>query len=167
MHRARRYFGGLAILLATGVVVVACGQGATPTPTATDPASQVATRAPPTATSTPTMPVAPTPTPTREYEALHKRFGSRVTDYAWRTDFSKHSVPFEEIKYFGLWRDAIIPITKPVFQTFDEANERVIDLEPVIVVEIGGEARAYPQRTFTAHEVVNDVLGGVPIAVTW
>jgi len=37
----------------------------------------------------------------------------------------------------------------------------------VIGVEIGGEARAYGTAFLSGHEVVNDVVGGRPIAVTW
>jgi hypothetical protein len=37
----------------------------------------------------------------------------------------------------------------------------------VIGVEINGEARAYPISVMTVHEIANDVLGGVPIAVTY
>jgi hypothetical protein len=37
----------------------------------------------------------------------------------------------------------------------------------VIALEVGGEARAYPLGTMQWHEIVNDTLGGVPIAVTY
>jgi hypothetical protein len=37
----------------------------------------------------------------------------------------------------------------------------------VISVHIGGEARAYPLRILIWHEIVNDTIGGTPIAVTW
>ncbi len=37
----------------------------------------------------------------------------------------------------------------------------------VIGIEIGGEARAYPFRVVAWHEVVNDSLLGVPVAVTY
>ncbi|WP_281300398.1 MULTISPECIES: DUF3179 domain-containing (seleno)protein [unclassified Iodidimonas] len=41
------------------------------------------------------------------------------------------------------------------------------NLEPVIAVEINGQLRAYPMRIVAAHRIVNDTLGGVPIAVTY
>lgn len=47
---------------------------------------------------------------------------------------------------------------------------QTVDLRPdelVIGVELGGRARAYPIRVLSAHEVVNDVIAGHPIAVTW
>jgi hypothetical protein len=39
--------------------------------------------------------------------------------------------------------------------------------ELVIGVEINGQARAYPIRLLSSHEIVNDVIGGEPVAVTW
>jgi hypothetical protein len=37
----------------------------------------------------------------------------------------------------------------------------------VISIQIGGEARAYPLRIMIWHEIVNDTVGGTPVAVTW
>ena len=34
-------------------------------------------------------------------------------------------------------------------------------------VEYGGDSRAYPVPTLSRHEIVNDKVGGIPIAVTW
>ncbi len=39
--------------------------------------------------------------------------------------------------------------------------------EPVVEIEVGGEARAYPLEIMTWHEIVNDVVGGTPVAVTF
>ncbi len=39
--------------------------------------------------------------------------------------------------------------------------------EPVIALTVGGESRAYPLQILTWHEIANDTLGGVPIAVTF
>ncbi len=41
------------------------------------------------------------------------------------------------------------------------------DREPVLALEIAGEARAYPLQIMTWHEIVNDTVGGVPVAVTY
>ncbi len=38
--------------------------------------------------------------------------------------------------------------------------------EPVIGLELDGEVRACPLRVLIRHEIVDDVLGGVPVAVT-
>jgi hypothetical protein len=39
--------------------------------------------------------------------------------------------------------------------------------EPVILMRLGGEARIYPLQILTWHEIANDTLGGVPVAVTF
>lgn len=41
------------------------------------------------------------------------------------------------------------------------------DQELVIGVEINGDARAFPVRLMSSHEIVNDTIGGAPVAVTW
>ncbi|MBI4197567.1 MAG: DUF3179 domain-containing protein [Chloroflexi bacterium] len=87
--------------------------------------------------------------------------------YQWRTDFSRRVVVPEEIRFLGLMRDAIPPIYEPHLESTAEADGRMFPLGPVIVMEIGSDARAYPQTILVSHEVVNDVVGGVPVAVTW
>jgi hypothetical protein len=54
----------------------------------------------------------------------------------------------------------------PVFISQQEASW-LADQEPVIVMTLGGESRIYPLQILTWHEIVNDTLGGVPIAVTF
>ena len=87
--------------------------------------------------------------------------------YAWpETDFTKHSVDLKSIRSGGPPRDGIPSIDEPVF--VDVAN--VTDLaqhEPVISLEIDGDARAYPLRILMWHEIVNDVVGGIPAAITY
>jgi Protein of unknown function (DUF3179) len=41
------------------------------------------------------------------------------------------------------------------------------DTDQVLGVAIGGERRAYPIPFLSWHEIVNDTVGGVPIAATW
>lgn len=82
-----------------------------------------------------------------------------------RTDFSRSAVPFEEIRPGGPDRDGIPSIDEPRFAAAAEA--RVPGLEPVVTVAIDGEARAYPLRILIWHQIVNDRVGGVPVAVTY
>jgi hypothetical protein len=42
-----------------------------------------------------------------------------------------------------------------------------LDEELVIGLEMNGDARAYPIRLLSLHEIVNDNVGGRPVAVTW
>lgn len=54
-----------------------------------------------------------------------------------------------------------------LFVDVASGNEEWVDEEGVIGVLINGEARAYPIRLLSLHEIVNDTVGGQPIAVTW
>jgi thiol-disulfide isomerase/thioredoxin len=83
-----------------------------------------------------------------------------------KTDFGRHSVPYAEIGSV-LPRDRIPAIDAPSYVSIDEADEWLGSQEPVILVEIEGQARAYPLQILTWHEIVNDTLAGVPIAVTF
>jgi hypothetical protein len=52
--------------------------------------------------------------------------------------------------------------------SFVGAAEAAVDPdEKVLAVTIGREARAYPLLTIGYHHIVNDTVGGVPIAVTY
>lgn len=64
-------------------------------------------------------------------------------------------------------RDAIPAIDDPRFIPVDAANEQYADDEIVIGVEFDGDARAYSVPLLSNHEIVNDTVGGVKIAVTW
>jgi hypothetical protein len=48
-----------------------------------------------------------------------------------------------------------------------ERGKYLVSTDRVIGVELGGVSRAYPLRLLNAHEVCNDELAGVPIAVTY
>lgn len=87
--------------------------------------------------------------------------------WGWKTNFEKHSVSYEEIFSGGPPKDGIPAIDRPRFVPQREADGWLKDVEPVIVVEVGGEARAYPLQVLTWHEIANDTLGGTPVAVTF
>lgn len=82
-----------------------------------------------------------------------------------KTDFSKKAVPFGEI-FDVLHRDSIPAIDEPKYVPLAELR-KVAEDEPVIGLIIGNEARAYPLQVLTWHEIVNDTVGGVPVAVTY
>ncbi len=84
-----------------------------------------------------------------------------------KTDFSKHSIPYSEIQSGGPPRDGIPAIDNPRFVGVAEADAWLQPQEPVVLLELGGEARAYPLQILIWHEIVNDVVGGVPVVVTW
>jgi hypothetical protein len=83
------------------------------------------------------------------------------------TDFSKHTVPYDEIFSGGPPKDGIPAIDKPKFVGVKEADSWLKAVEPVILVEVGQEARAYPLQILIWHEIVNDTVGGLPLVVTF
>jgi len=84
-----------------------------------------------------------------------------------RTDFAKRTVKLEEIESGGPPKDGIPPIDRPRFDSVAFAGKWLDPREPVIAVEIAGQARAYPLSILIWHEIANDRLGETPIAVTF
>ena len=66
-----------------------------------------------------------------------------------------------------LGKDAILAILDPQFITAAEAVSQMEPSERVMGVSIDGEHRAYPLNLLSRHEIVNDTVGGKPVAVTW
>jgi hypothetical protein len=81
------------------------------------------------------------------------------------TDFTTHSVDLGEIVAGGPPKDGVPSIDEPAFVPATEAA--LPENEPVIGLVVGEDARAYPLRILVWHEIVNDVVGGVPVAVTY
>jgi hypothetical protein len=89
-----------------------------------------------------------------------------------QTDFDKAIVEFSEIRSGGPPKDGIPAIDNPEFETLvnGEAQGWAAALaaeEGVIALEIDREARAYPIRILMWHEIVNDTIAGLPVAVTY
>ena len=151
----------LILLLFLAVLLAACAPGTSETPeTETD--------------SFPLLPITTTPTdldtPESQEGLCEDPFGSTLPAFStsgWDTDFCIHSVPYNEILSGGPPRDGIPPLDNPRFEDVGSADEWIEDLEPVILVEYEGEARAYPLQIMTWHEIVNDEISGNPIAVTF
>ncbi|MQA66162.1 MAG: DUF3179 domain-containing protein [Alphaproteobacteria bacterium] len=83
-----------------------------------------------------------------------------------RTDFTRFSVPLDEVRSGGPPRDGIPAIDQPAFVDVEQVQD-LSSRDPVIGLTINGESKAYPLRILTWHEIVNDTLGGVPVAVTY
>ena len=84
-----------------------------------------------------------------------------------KTDFEKTTVEnWVEVMSGGPPKDGIPALSNPKFRKAS-TETRIGGTEPVITVEINGDARAYPVRYLTWHEIANDVVGGVPVAVTF
>ncbi|WP_439155848.1 DUF3179 domain-containing protein [Yoonia sp.] len=85
-----------------------------------------------------------------------------------KTNFENTSVEsWVEILSGGPSKDGIPALDAPQFIAV--ADAAVLEpREPVITLEIEGQVpHAYPIRYLTWHEIVNDVVGGIPVAVTF
>jgi hypothetical protein len=79
----------------------------------------------------------------------------------------KHTVPLDKIVSGGPPQDGIPSIDNPKFQSVQEADEILENSELVLGLNVNGDIRAYPLQILVWHEIVNDVVGGKPIAVTY
>ena len=57
------------------------------------------------------------------------------------------------------------PVDSPQFEA--EAASKLAGKEMILAVQYGPDARAYPIREMAYHHILNDVVQGVPIAVTY
>ena len=85
----------------------------------------------------------------------------------WKTDFTKRSIDWEEVLSGGPPKDGIPAIGEPTFETVAAASERLAKQSPVLFFAHGSVARAYPLEILIWHEIVNDVVDGQPVAVTF
>ena len=83
------------------------------------------------------------------------------------TDFSRHTVPYSEILSGGPPKDGIPAVDDPQIVTVEAADAWLGEREPVILIQVDDAVRAYPIQVLTWHEIANDTLGGVPVAVTF
>jgi len=93
---------------------------------------------------------------------------SRNMEIMWpNTDFENRTVDLSEIRSGGVPRDGIPAVNDPTYLPASDET-RLADMEPVVTLVIAGETpRAYPIRYLTWHEIVNDTVGDVPVAVTF
>lgn len=80
--------------------------------------------------------------------------------------FGDPLIPLERILSGGPPPDGIPPLDEPLFQSAASVDW-LSAVEPVMVLEIDGDARAYPIQIMTWHEIVNDVVGGIPVTVAY
>jgi hypothetical protein len=80
--------------------------------------------------------------------------------------FGPTQIRSDELKRGGPEPDGIPSIDRPRFHPIEDVDW-LTDREPVFVFELEGEARAYPLQIMMYHEIVNDTVAGVPVAVTY
>lgn len=158
------------------VFVLACGSASTPI---ASPATDTPSSPEQDTTSVPVPPntVAPTSnplsssngeiTPISEEQLTEELKGARFSIAGWETNFRLRSIPYEEIRGGGPGKDDIPSIDNPKFESVEQADQWLEDREPVQVANINGDARAYPLQIMIWHEIVNDVVGGEPVVITY
>lgn len=89
--------------------------------------------------------------------------------FPWDRDDAKVRDGFDasQIVSGGPPPDGILPIDDPCFDHVATADAWLEAQSPVMVVEVEDDRRAYPLAIMTQHEIVNDVIGGVPVVVTY
>ena len=85
----------------------------------------------------------------------------------FNTNIEKRSIDLSELIDGGPGKDGIPSIDEPKFVTQEEASEWLRGREPVISLDVNGDAKAYPIQILMWHEIVNDDIGGVPVSVTF
>jgi hypothetical protein len=98
------------------------------------------------------------------FEGVRLRFNPA---YWPDTDFTKHNVDYSEFLSGGPPPDGIPAIDNPNFEHVDAADDWLQDEWPVMFFEWNSDARAYPLTILIYHEIVNDVVGEVPVALTF
>jgi hypothetical protein len=106
----------------------------------------------------PAMPATPTAKPGAA--------GATAKDPLNGFEITRQTVDRDDIVPGGPPRDGIHSIDAPRFVASEQATW-VDDTTPVLGVVVKGDARAYPVHVMDYHQIANDVVGDVPLAVTW
>lgn len=83
-----------------------------------------------------------------------------------RSNPANMRIRLEEISWGGVRVDGIPSLDNPTLVSASQATY-LLDDDLVFGVEINGDARAYPLRIMGWHEMFNDVIGGVPVALAY
>jgi hypothetical protein len=94
------------------------------------------------------------------WSRVDPRFGELIRDEL------PARIRIEEIDWAGVAFEGVPALDQPAHVPPDVASWLGAD-EPVVGVAAGGEARAYPLRILDWHELVNDTLGSVPLALAY
>ena len=101
----------------------------------------------------------------RPQSAAHEGVPSALDDPA-NPAFPAPLIDLDHLVSGGPPPDGIPPIDHPRFQHAAKVDW-LSENDPVLSLTVGKETRAYPLQVMTWHEIVNDTVGGVPVAVTY
>jgi hypothetical protein len=137
----------LSLLLAVlGIVAGACSSATADPTTTTD---------------------APSPTDPVAADAVGLPEGPSALSNMTDADLPEPLIDPADIISGGPPPDGIPPIDDPKFVSVDEADAWLTDSDPVVYLEIDDDVHAYPVQVLIWHEIVNDAVGGAPVAVTY
>lgn len=80
--------------------------------------------------------------------------------------FPEPLIDLDRLRSGGPPPDGIPPLEFPDFVPVEDVDY-LADQDPVLVLRIGDDARAYPVQILIWHEIVNDIVGNVPVSVTY
>ena len=152
MHRAHLLV--LSLIMTSGLALLAAGCSST-APTATSAPAPTST-----SQATPTPEPARTPWSTPTLVPTPTQFPLTETGKVTRDELIARMQP-------AVVRDAIPAILQPQFVAPEAVPPEFKDVELVLGLSMNGESKAYPLDVLSHHEAVNDVVGGVPVVVTW
>ncbi|MEL6768495.1 MAG: DUF3179 domain-containing (seleno)protein, partial [Pseudomonadota bacterium] len=98
------------------------------------------------------------------FEAIDPNFEIFLRD-PW-LDRERARIRFEEVTWGGVRKDGIPSLDNPALIPAGEADY-LRDSDPVFGVSINGDVRAYPLRIMGWHEMFNEVIGDVPVALAY
>ena len=171
MKRRSWLAGGV---LFAAAIAVACGGDDGGSTVEAPPATETAATAP-AAVVAAAVTASPTPAPqavdlsdwtrpfTERESAIFLAIGARYAETTWEI----RSIDLGTLLSGGPGKDGIPSIDAPQFISLAEASEFNAPQSPVISLEVNGEVRAYPLDVLIWHEIVNDEIGGVAVAVTF
>ncbi|MBT6095811.1 MAG: DUF3179 domain-containing protein [Rhodospirillaceae bacterium] len=111
-------------------------------------------------------------TPHESYRALKLFMMSRIDPKflyflgGERTNPTKMKIRLEEVTWGGVKVDGIPSLDNPTLLDADSADY-LVGSDEVFGVAINGDVRAYPLRIMGWHEMFNDTIGGVPVALAY
>ena len=144
----------LSLIMTSGLALLAAGCSST-APTATSSPAPTST-----SQSTPTPEPARTPWSTPTLVPTPTQFPLTETGKVTRDELIARMQP-------AVVRDAIPAILQPQFVAPEAVPPEFKDVELVLGLSMNGESKAYPLDVLSHHEAVNDVVGGVPVVITW
>ncbi len=153
----RNVLGRAAVASILTLVLAACADGSDPAPSPTTESDGAAGGSVGDAATGPREPIVATSTGCQEGSFYWQQSGCDPA----------RSIPLDQIISGGPPPDGIPPIDNPVYESIDDASVWLQDNSPVMVVDVNDDVRAYPLAILTWHEIVNDVIGGVPLVVTY